>query len=184
MGFHWSTPTGSRTRLRVSRALLLGLGRRGAYPYPSLTLLSWDDCRTLGEPTLEPLDRRGFHTRGSFLEKVPSERVGRLLCAEDGHAFLGGFLEEVERVLQRQRRDETFRPWAGAVNAARAHVRLAKKESNHGSFRSLSIKCAGFSCLLRFAGSPSRFCYISTRRALRLLTLPFALAFLVPVPRS
>jgi hypothetical protein len=30
----------------------------------------------------------------------------------------------------------------------------------------------------------SRSCYISMRRALRLLTLPFALAFLVPVSRS
>jgi hypothetical protein len=34
----------------------------------------------------------------------------------------------VEQVLQRQRRDETFCPRAGAVNAARAHTRLAKKE--------------------------------------------------------
>jgi hypothetical protein len=63
-----------------------------------------------------------FQTRGSFLEKVPSERAGRLLRAEDGRAFLGGFLGEVERVLQRPRRDGTFLPRAGAINAARARA--------------------------------------------------------------
>jgi hypothetical protein len=55
-------------------------------------------------------------------------------------------------VLQRPRRDETFRPRVGAVNAARAYARSARKrESNYGSFHSFSIKCAGFSCLLRSA---------------------------------
>jgi hypothetical protein len=68
----------------------------------------------------------------------------------------------------RPRRDETFRPWVGAVNAARAHVRLAgKRKGNYGSSHSLSIKHAGFSCLLRFAYSHSRSCFISTPRALR-----------------
>jgi hypothetical protein len=83
----------------VHRALLLGLGHRGARPYPSLTLLSWGNYRTLGRPAFEPLDRRGFHTCGSFLEKVPSERASRLLRAEDGRAFLGSFLGKVEWAL-------------------------------------------------------------------------------------
>jgi hypothetical protein len=84
----------------VHRASLLRFCCRGAYPYLSQTLLSWGNCRTLGEPAFEPLDRRGCQTRGSFLEKVPSERAGRLLRAEDGRAFLGSFLGEVEQLLQ------------------------------------------------------------------------------------
>jgi hypothetical protein len=92
----------------VPRALLLGLGHRGAHPYPSLTILSWGDCQTLGKPAFKPLDRRGFRTHGSFSEKAPSERVGCLLCTEDGHTFLGGFLREVEQVLQQLRPDWTF----------------------------------------------------------------------------
>jgi hypothetical protein len=47
---------------------------------------------------------------------------------EDGCAFLGGFLEEVERVLQRSWLDGMFRPPAGAVNAVRAPIRFLRKE--------------------------------------------------------
>jgi hypothetical protein len=117
MGFHWSTPIRSWTRLGCPGHYCSGLGCRGAHPYPSLTILSWGGCRTLGELAFEPLDRRGFRTCGSFSAKAISERVGCLLCVEDGHTFLGGFLREVEQVLQRLWPDGTFCPWAGALNA-------------------------------------------------------------------
>jgi hypothetical protein len=52
------------------------------------------------QASFKPLDHRGFYTRYSFLEKKSSERAYRPLCTEDGHAFLGSFLEEVEWVLQ------------------------------------------------------------------------------------
>jgi hypothetical protein len=93
-----------------------------------MTLLSWGGCRTQGEPAFEPLDCRGFRTRDSFSEKESSERVCRPLRTEDGRAFLGGFLGEVERALRRPWPDGTFRPRVGAVNAARAHVRLVRKK--------------------------------------------------------
>jgi hypothetical protein len=62
------------------------------------------------------------------LEKESSERVCHPLRAEDGHAFLGGFLEEMERAWRWPWPDGTFRPWAGVVNAVRAHARLARKK--------------------------------------------------------
>jgi hypothetical protein len=74
------------------------------------------------------LNRRGFYTRDSFSEKAPSERVGHLLCAEDGHSFLGSFLGEAEWTLQWSWRDGTFHPQAGAVNAAHALARLARRK--------------------------------------------------------
>jgi hypothetical protein len=88
-------------------------------------------------------------------------------------------------VLQWQRRDETFRLRAGAVNAARVHARLAKKEKVIMVVS--TVLALNARDLVVSLDSPVRlpiFFYISTRRALRLLTLPLSLAFLVPVPRS
>jgi hypothetical protein len=128
MGFHWTTPTGSWTRLGVLQGIIAQAWpqRGSSLSIPESFVLG--DCQTLSELPFEPLDRRGFRSRGSFSEKVPSERVSRLLCVEDGRAFLGSFLGEVERALQRPWPDGTFRPWVVTVNAAHAHAWLARKK--------------------------------------------------------
>jgi hypothetical protein len=101
--------------------------QRGS-PLAIFDFLSWATVELLGLPALEPLDHREFYTRSSFSEKAPSERVGHLLRAEDGRAFLGGFLGEAKRVLQWPWQDGTFHPQAGAVNATYAHARLARRK--------------------------------------------------------
>jgi hypothetical protein len=82
----------------------------------------------LGMIAFDPLGHRGFYTHVSFSEKAPGEGVGLLLRVEDGHAFLGSFLEEAERALRWLWRDGTLLSRVGAINAARAYALLAKKE--------------------------------------------------------
>jgi hypothetical protein len=108
MGSHWSTPTGSWDGLGIIAFC------------PGVTV------KFLGMTAFDPLGRRRFYTCGSFSEKAPRERVGHLLRAEDGRAFLGGFLGDAERALRWSWRDGTLRPRAGAVNATHAYVRLMR----------------------------------------------------------